>query len=58
MADKPIDLEAVRQAEAKLAKLLQEHPELRNPARMDALQAYLDKLDEKEEDDGTTEEIR
>ncbi len=55
MADKPIDLEAVRRAVAKLKQLLEDHPELRepNPERQKALEAWLeDTLEEKEEDHG------
>lgn len=55
MADKPIDLEAVRRADAKLKQLLEDHPELRepNPERQQALEAWLeDTLEEEEEDHG------
>lgn len=43
MPRKPIDLEAVRRADEKLKKLLEEHPELRepNPERQEALEAWL-----------------
>jgi hypothetical protein len=51
---KPIDLEAVRQADAKLKKLLEDHPELRHPhpEREAALQEWLDSLDEEDSDHG------
>jgi hypothetical protein len=55
MADKPIDREAVRRADAKLKQLLEDHPELRepNPERHKALEAWLeDHLEEEEEDYG------
>jgi hypothetical protein len=55
MADKPIDREAVRRADAKLKQLLEEHPELRepHPERQQALEAWLeDPLEEEEEDYG------
>jgi hypothetical protein len=52
MPKKPIDLEAVRRADAELAKLLTEHPELRepNPEREEALRHWLEDHLEKEED--------
>jgi hypothetical protein len=54
MADKPIDLEAVRRADAKLKRLLEDHPELRepNPERQKALEAWLEDHLEEEEDHG------
>ena len=54
MAEKPIDLEAVRRADAKLAKLLKDHPELRepNPEREEALEAWLEDHLEEETDHG------
>jgi hypothetical protein len=55
MADKPIDREAVRRADAKLKQLLEDHPELRepNPERQQALEAGLeDTLEGEEEDHG------
>jgi hypothetical protein len=59
MAEKPIDLAAVRRADDQLAQLLQDHPELRNPERAEALEAWLQSLDtEKDTDDGATEEVR
>jgi hypothetical protein len=44
MADKPIDLEAIRQADARLKQLLEDHPDLRefNPERQEALEAWLE----------------
>ena len=43
MPCQPINLEAVRQAEARLVQLLLEHPELREPSpeRQHALDAWL-----------------
>ena len=43
MPRKPIDLEAIRRADAKLDQLLREHPELceANPERQQALEAWL-----------------
>ena len=57
MAEKPIDLEAVRRADAKLKQLLEEHPELRepNPARQQALEAWL-KDHMEDENDATPED--
>jgi hypothetical protein len=54
MADKPIDFEAVRRADAKLKQLLEDHPELRepNPERQKALEAWLEDHLEEEEDYG------
>jgi hypothetical protein len=54
MADKPIDIEAVRQADAKLAKLLADHPELRehNPERQEALEAWLEDQSQEEDEHG------
>ena len=53
MSRKPVDLEAVRRADAKLAKALEDYPELRepNPERQEALEAWLEDL-EKEDDHG------
>ena len=44
MADTPIDLEAIRKADAKLKQLLEDHPDLRefNPERQEALEAWLE----------------
>jgi hypothetical protein len=55
MPRKPIDLEAVRRADAKLKQLLQEHPELRepNPEREQALQAWLEEHGQEDRDDAT-----
>jgi hypothetical protein len=52
MAKKPINLDAIRQLDAELAKVLQEHPELRapNPERQQALEEWLQKLQEEVED--------
>jgi hypothetical protein len=57
MTEKPIDLEAVRRAQARLKQLLADHPELRepNPERQQALEAWLEDLEE-EEDHGTSED--
>ena len=51
MGEKPIDLEAVRRADAKLKKLLEDHPELRelNPEWQKALEAWLEDLEEEED---------
>jgi hypothetical protein len=46
MPEKPIDLQAVHQAEERLKKLLEEHPELRDPERQEALAAWLTTLEE------------
>lgn len=52
MKGKAIDLQAVRQAEERLKALLEEHPELRDPARQEALAAWLqDNLKDKEPQD-------
>jgi hypothetical protein len=51
MADKPIDLEAIRKADARPKQLLEDHPDLRepNPERQEALEAWLeDHLQEQE----------
>jgi len=51
MVDKPIDLEAIRKADARLKQLLEDHPDLRepNPERQEALEAWLeDHLQEQE----------
>ena len=54
MPRKPIDLEAVRRADAKLKQLLEDHPELRepNPERQEALEAWLEDHLQEEEDHG------
>jgi hypothetical protein len=54
MAEKPIDLEAVRRADAKLKQLLEDHPELRepNPEREEALEAWLEDTLEEDKDHG------
>ena len=46
MPKKAIDLQAIRQAEERLKKLLEEHPELRDPARQEALAEWLTTLEE------------
>ena len=53
MPKKPVDLEAVCRADAKLAKALEDYPELRepNPGRQEALETWLEDL-EKDEDHG------
>ena len=48
MPKKAIDLQAITQAEARLKKLLEEHPELRDPERQDALAEWLATLDQEE----------
>ena len=56
MPRKPINLEAVRRADAQLDQLLREHHELRepNPERQQALEAWLhDHPQEEDTDDGT-----
>jgi hypothetical protein len=52
MANKPINLDAIRRLDAELAKVLQEHPELRapNPERQEALESLLRKLEEEDDD--------
>ncbi len=42
MSKRPLDLEAIRQADATLAQLLADHPELREPhlERQQALTAW------------------
>jgi len=54
MGERPIDLEAVRRADAKLKKLLEDHPELRepNPERQKALEELLEDLEEEEDHGG------
>ena len=52
MPKKVIDLQAIRQAEARLKKLLEEHPELRDPERQDALAEWLATLDQEESKGG------
>ncbi len=58
MAEKPIDLEAVRRADAKLKQLLADHPELRepNPERQQALEDWLRDHPEEETDDATADD--
>ena len=59
MPKKPIDLERVRRADADLAKLLEEHPDLceSNPERQQALEAWVhDTLQQEATDDGTQED--
>jgi hypothetical protein len=53
MKGKAIDLQAIRQAEERLKKLLEEHPELRDPARQDALAEWIQEnlKDEEPEND-------
>jgi hypothetical protein len=53
MPKKLIDLEAIRQAEEKLAKALEEYPELRepNPERQEAFAQWLHAQDQEGEDD-------
>jgi cytochrome c556 len=56
MGEKPIDLEAVRRADAKLKQLLEDHPELRepDPERQKALEELLEDLEEEENHGGET----
>jgi len=58
MAEKPIDFEAVRRADAKLKQLLADHPELRepNPERQQALEDWLRDHPEEETDDATADD--
>ena len=58
MPRKPIDLDAVHRADAKLDQLLQEHPELRepNPERQQALEGWLESNLQEEADDATSED--
>jgi hypothetical protein len=48
MPKKPIDLQAIREAEARLKQLLEAHPELRDPDRQEALAEWLHTLDEED----------
>ena len=50
MAEKPINLEAIRQAEATLEKALEDYPELRedNPERKHDFEAWFAALDEED----------
>jgi hypothetical protein len=52
MPRKAIDLQAVRQAEERLRKLLEEHPELRDPERQEALAEWLTTLEQEDTKDG------
>ena len=52
MPKKPIDLQAIRQAEARLKKLLEEHPELRDPERQEACGEWLATLEQEESSHG------
>ncbi len=58
MAEKPIDLEAVRRADAKLKQLLEDHPELREPnlERQKALEGWLESNLQEDTDDVTPED--
>ena len=58
MAEKPIDFEAVRRADAKLKQLLEDHPELRepNPERQKALEGWLESNLQEDTDDVTPED--
>jgi len=55
MPKKAIDLQAIRQAEERLRKLLEEHPELRDPERQEALAEWLHEhlKDEENSDDAS-----
>ena len=52
MPEQPIDLEVLRQIDAKIDQLLEEHPKLRepNPEREAALVEWLQTLEEEEEE--------
>ena len=52
MPKKAIDLQAIREAEERLKQLLGEHPELRDPARQEALAEWLTTLDQEDTPDG------
>jgi hypothetical protein len=58
MGEKPVDLAAVRRAEAKLKKLLKEYPELRecNPERQAALEAWLEDNLQEDTDNAKTKD--
>ena len=58
MPRKPIDLDAVRRADAKLDQLLREHPKLRepNPERQQALEAWLQEHTQEDTNDATPED--
>jgi hypothetical protein len=56
MAKKAIDLWKVRQAEERLRKLLEEHPELRDPERQEALAEWLATLEEEDTTHGEDRE--
>jgi pyrroloquinoline quinone (PQQ) biosynthesis protein C len=53
MPKRPIDLEAIRRADAKLRQLLEDHPKLRepNPERQEALEDWLKTHTEEDSDD-------
>ena len=57
MADKPIDLEVIRKANARLKQLLEDHPDLRepNPERQEALEAWLEDYLQEQEAHGEEE---
>jgi len=48
MAEKPVDLEAIQRIKAKLARVLEEYPELQegNLERQQALEEWLAELDQ------------
>lgn len=48
MAQEPVDLEAVQRIKAKLARVLEEYPELQehNPEREQALEEWLTELEQ------------
>ena len=48
MPKKAIDLQVIRQAEERLKKLLEDHPELRGPVRQAALVEWLTTLAEED----------
>jgi hypothetical protein len=54
MAEEPVDLEAVQRIKAKLARVLEEYPELQehNPERQQALEEWLAELEQGGREDG------
>ena len=54
MAEESVDLEAVQRLEAKLARVLAKYPELQesNPERQQALEEWLEELEQGGRDDG------
>ena len=54
MADKPVELEAVQRITAKLARVVEEHPELQesNPERQQVLEEWLAELEQRGREHG------